>query len=273
MSSSADYPQGRASTVCALGVVTLRVLAAACSSVADTVPADMQGVLSLLTPIVSLGGAYIVLRYFSETAPLSAFSAPEKEKVSTARLLLLFLGAACGGMLLAVMLTRVFGLHTAGEIPTGTALLWYGAANCLLAPALEELLFRGAMLGLLRGHGDSFAVLAASVLFALGHTDALRWPAALLCGAALGVCAVETGSLRLPVLLHILYNIFQLVLLSCGITPPLLILAAGLVTGAVQVTFCVPGDGDEPTGAMLRRFFLTPAVLLLCVYAVAAQVL
>ena len=273
MSSSADNAVRRASTVCVLGVVALRLLTSACGAAVSAAPSRAQGALSLLTPVVSLGGAYMLLRHFGDMVPLAAPPAHKEDRVGTGRLLLLFPGAACGGMLTAELLARVFSLPGTGEIPTGTALLWYAAANCLLAPTLEELLFRGAMQDLLRGHGDRFAVLGTSVLFALAHTDALRWPAALLCGAALGVCAVKTGSLRLSVLLHILYNLFQLVLLSCGVTPPLLILAFGLVLGAAQVRFCMLTAGEEPTSAMLKRFFLTPAMLLLCAYAIAAELL
>lgn len=82
---------------------------------------------------------------------------------------------------------------------------------CLLAPAAEEILMRGVVLGGLKESlGVTAALLVSSLLFAAFHFNMVQTLSALVCGLALGLLYVHTGSLFCCILAHGGYN-----LLSC----------------------------------------------------------
>ena len=104
------------------------------------------------------------------------------------------------------------------------------AINIALLPALvEELIFRGIVLGSLRPWGDGFAVAVSAVLFALMHRNTAQFPNALGMGLALGYFVVKTGSLWTGVVIHLLNNAFVLVLAAAtqGAHPLIQMLAQG----------------------------------------------
>ena len=77
----------------------------------------------------------------------------------------------------------------------------------LLAPVMEELIFRGLSLHALRQTAPVWlAVLLQAVLFAAYHMNLLQFAYALIPGAVLGFAGVFTGSLWGPIAAHILYN-------------------------------------------------------------------
>lgn len=78
---------------------------------------------------------------------------------------------------------------------------------CILAPAVEEALTRGLLLGGLReGYGPAAALLLSALVFALLHFNAVQTLSALVCGLALGLLYLRTGSLLCCVLAHAGYN-------------------------------------------------------------------
>ncbi len=118
------------------------------------------------------------------------------------------------------MMFGVMGLPAA-EIPTVNWSLgdpWRTLVlTVFISPVVEEYLFRGVLLSRLRPYGDSFAIAASTVLFALMHNSLPQLFLALGVGAALGWLAVRTGSLRTGILLHMLVNLLnwgQLMLLD-----------------------------------------------------------
>lgn len=97
---------------------------------------------------------------------------------------------------------------------TGIATLYYGAeawtnisvfAVVISAPIMEELVFRGVGIGILRKYGNGFAVLTTSLLFALMHVGVrviIVMPSALM----LGIIMVLTKNILFSVLLHMMIN-------------------------------------------------------------------
>lgn len=84
------------------------------------------------------------------------------------------------------------------------------AQVCLLAPAAEEILMRGLVLGGLRGSiGLTGALLISSVLFAAFHFNMVQTLSALVCGLALGLLYAHTGSLFCCILAHGGYNLLS----------------------------------------------------------------
>lgn len=78
---------------------------------------------------------------------------------------------------------------------------------CVIAPVVEETLMRGFLLGGLRdGHGPAAALLISAAVFALLHFNAVQTLSALVCGLALGLLYLHTGSILCCVLTHFGYN-------------------------------------------------------------------
>jgi hypothetical protein len=79
----------------------------------------------------------------------------------------------------------------------------------ILAPIAEELLFRGAIYNLIKDSvGKYIALLVSSVLFALIHLNIYQASYTLFIGLFLGIVLMKTGSLWLPIIFHIVYNLF-----------------------------------------------------------------
>jgi membrane protease YdiL (CAAX protease family) len=82
----------------------------------------------------------------------------------------------------------------------------------VLGPLMEELLFRGWLLGGLRERmGDGWALLLTSLLFALGHLSLWNAPGHFLGGLILGWVALRSGSITTSLALHSLWNLTWLI--------------------------------------------------------------
>jgi len=115
-----------------------------------------------------------------------------------------------------------FGVTTAqhqiedvgGQNPT-LLLLMMPLAVLVIGPA-EELLFRGAIQGVLRrAYSPLSAIAIASLLFGVGHITALTGDGKassilviLLLGAILGAIYEYTDNIVVPALVHGIYNVF-----------------------------------------------------------------
>lgn len=90
----------------------------------------------------------------------------------------------------------------------------WGLLALSVAPGIcEELLFRGAILGLLRRKLPVFAaVLLQASLFAVLHALAVRLPYTFALGLILGVVVVRTGSLWPAILAHTAHNLLSALL-------------------------------------------------------------
>lgn len=95
----------------------------------------------------------------------------------------------------------------------GTALV----RVCLIAPVMEELLTRGVILGGLRAEYGWLAALGMSAaVFAFLHFNLVQTLSALVCGLALGLLYLHTGSLLCCILAHAVYNCISYLALLRG---------------------------------------------------------
>lgn len=79
----------------------------------------------------------------------------------------------------------------------------------IFAPIAEEILFRGAIYNLFKDNiGKYVALIISSVLFALIHFNLYQASYTLFIGFFLGIILMKTGSLWLPIIFHIVYNLF-----------------------------------------------------------------
>jgi uncharacterized protein len=92
---------------------------------------------------------------------------------------------------------------------------WWGAFMkvAVIAPVVEELIFRGLILqGLRRNYNAFISVFMSALLFALFHLNPWQFPATFILGLLLGWIVLRTHSIILSILGHSINNL--LVLLS-----------------------------------------------------------
>ena len=105
-----------------------------------------------------------------------------------------------------VDLTRLFGASATGILVS--IVLWG-----LVAPFVEEVVFRGVVLGALSDLMPAWAAVTISAcLFASVHFSAYLFVPFVVAGVALAIVARRTGSLWPAVMLHSLYNLSSVLL-------------------------------------------------------------
>lgn len=83
-----------------------------------------------------------------------------------------------------------------------------------VAPIVEEILFRGILLPLMvRLIGAGPGMVLTAIGFAALHGDLGAFPALLLLALALSLAYARSGSLRVPILMHVIFNGANLLLL------------------------------------------------------------
>lgn len=80
---------------------------------------------------------------------------------------------------------------------------------CILAPVLEEIIFRGIILRSFEKYGKIFAVVGSAMLFGFSHGNPIQIPVTILMGVVLGFGTL-LYSIRFSILLHICNNIFSM---------------------------------------------------------------
>ncbi|NLE01510.1 MAG: CPBP family intramembrane metalloprotease [Fibrobacter sp.] len=98
---------------------------------------------------------------------------------------------------------------------------------CILAPILEEILFRGIILrGFFIRYNPVLAILMSSMVFGIAYTDPLRMTGAFFFGIFLSWITIQSGSVILAIWAHISANVLSFILsLNLlpyieGFTPP-----------------------------------------------------
>ena len=83
--------------------------------------------------------------------------------------------------------------------------------TALIAPAAEELLFRGMLLSTWEPRGRARAILGTAALFALMHAAPAALPVQWIMGMLLGACACWSDTLYASMIFHMLYNAATLI--------------------------------------------------------------
>ncbi len=83
----------------------------------------------------------------------------------------------------------------------------------IIAPVIEELIFRGIIMhGLMRNYSGFTAVSVSALMFALFHLNPWQFPATFILGLLLGILMLRTRNIYLCILGHVINN--GLVLIS-----------------------------------------------------------
>ncbi len=79
----------------------------------------------------------------------------------------------------------------------------------VMAPLIEELVFRGVIMQPLRRYGNGFAVVISSLLFALVHGTPSNVVFAFISGLAIGFAVIYSRSIWVGIIIHALNNGFS----------------------------------------------------------------
>lgn len=82
----------------------------------------------------------------------------------------------------------------------------------VIPPLIEELSFRGIVLGKLRKYGDSFAIIVSALLFGLMHGNIIQMPMAFISGLALGYLVIKTNSISPSIIVHFFNNFISIIM-------------------------------------------------------------
>lgn len=234
--------------------------------------------------IVSFGGAALII---SRGLPDTNFlERPVPGK--TAIFFALFFAAIYLGSYLGAFSSSIFshfGISWADvSLPdiTGVASAVLTVLRFALLPAFfEELLFRGALLRRLLPLGELGACLSVAIIFTLFHFNAAQWPPIFLLGFVLTYAAIKTGSIVVPIIMHLFNNslvLLQSYALHLGFdkileASSLLIIALG-IGGAVFFVSArrqIPGLGLAKGQNSLWRILASPLIIIVifCVVSTA----
>ncbi len=175
---------------------------------------------------------------------------------------------------------------TSPEIPmadgvSGVILTFFRVA--ITAGVVEELCFRGFVMGNLRFYGDGFAIATASVVFAILHGNMVQAPFALMAGFALGYLSVKTGTIWTGIIIHVLNNSVSLIIYYLRdymtdeeLTALYVLILYGLILlGAVSFAYfsvrtrkrpLFKGDSLLSTGEKIKAYFINLPMLIVIAY-------
>lgn len=142
--------------------------------------------------------------------------APETHRLGCGRFwvcLLMCIGIMYTGNLIGVCLMNLVGALRGAPVDSSLDLMLENSSlfmnflvTVLLAPAIEELLFRKLLIDRTRQFGEGLAVVLSGVLFGLFHGNFYQFFYACGLGFLLAYLYVRTGRLRYPVALHMIIN-------------------------------------------------------------------
>ena len=169
-----------------------------------------QWVISLL-PLYLFGipAAYLFMRRIQPTPP-------QKQRMDIGEFLLLFLigrfftlvGSYISNALISFAETFLGHAITndTGDLITKTPMWLIFITAVVLAPIMEELVYRKWIIDRLYVHGEMVAILFSSVAFSLVHGNFFQVFYAFLNGCILGLIYTRTGRLRYTIALHMVTN-------------------------------------------------------------------
>lgn len=98
------------------------------------------------------------------------------------------------------------------ENPTGLFGFLIAFISVVIVPGLlEEFAVRGVIMGMIRKHGEGFAIIVSALLFGLMHRNFTQIPFAFITGLGLGFIAVKTKTIWITALIHAINNFVSLI--------------------------------------------------------------
>lgn len=169
-----------------------------------------SGALIVIISIIVI--AILTIEYFKK--PLNYISEEIKiESVLFYTLLVISLNLI--GSYVSTIFSNYTSVNNAYLIPIGVVVERFDFNSpiymlliLLIFPIIEELLFRKALLNLLKRYGFRFAVIISSIIFAFAHNNIFQLLAAFLISIVLCIITLQYNSVKPAILAHILNNVF-----------------------------------------------------------------
>lgn len=136
---------------------------------------------------------------------------------------------------------------------------------CILAPVMEELLFRWAILGRLAHYGNWFATMVSGLLFAVLHGSISQFLYAFAVGILLAQFVLRGGEIWQSILLHSILNgssLFWSTSVGLVLAPYLVLVL--MIAGAVLLKGWMPSflAQRQPTAELWRMLGHSPELIL-----------
>ena len=166
-------------------------------------------------------------------------------------ILIIFLGSQGAFQIFAIVLelllnflglSALAAIELASGMPDTFSMFLYVG---LVAPIVEEILFRGLLLRMMRPYGKLFAIVTTAFLFGMFHGNPVQSPYAFLSGIVLGYVTIEY-SIGWAMVLHMINNL----------------ILGDTMTRLSQLL--PPGLGDAQTIGLIWGCFIGGLVLLIC---------
>lgn len=153
-------------------------------------------------------------------------------------------------------------------------------SSCILAPIMEELLFRGLILQTLKRYGNVFAILVTSLLFALLHGNIPQSVPVFALSVIICYVVLKSGSILPGIAIHFLNNAFAIMEVSFlsdngQISTVFIVLEALFLLYALYVLFqkrqVIRNYVIHNRGYRVRAFFsnwIAILFLVLCVFTI-----
>lgn len=169
-----------------------------------------QGISIIFTAILGILPLYL----YTGRDNFNVYIKSERKKFNIVDILILFSVM----MLLNTLFSQIFdyievflnlfGLSAVSEANSGEAsatvsMIVYGI---VIAPIVEEIIYRGVLMRSLEKYGSYSAIIISSILFGTMHQDILQSPVTMFVGVILAYAAYKY-SIKLSIILHILNNL------------------------------------------------------------------
>jgi membrane protease YdiL (CAAX protease family) len=183
----------------------------------DTVYELVNMFYYLLCMLLPFAAAYLTMRP-EEKDTLTLFGKPTSKPAAVTAVVAGFLICNAANYVTNILLNLMenAGFTVDGgtyDSPTTAVQLVFSVLTVGLLPAfVEEFAMRGIVMQPMRRHGDRFAILMSAFVFGLMHGNLSQFAFAFLVGAAIGYFVVATGSVWVGVAIHMLNNIYSVVL-------------------------------------------------------------
>ena len=180
-------------------------------------------------------------------------------------------------------LDMINAMVTSG-IPTGIMM------TVVIAPILEELIFRKLILDRIRNYGEKTAIVFSALCFGLFHGNLTQFLYAFMIGLFLGYVYCKTGKVLYTMIMHALVNLISssvmmfMPMVSFGAIGTVIVLSLGVVVAALLIMGFVQLiihlrkkdlrlDNSMmtaiPSGEVVKTVYLNPCVLVFLAYTTA----
>lgn len=174
--------------------------------------------LYLLCMLLPFTVAYLKMPQNDRQTTRSSFGKPISMAAALMAVLAGFLACNAANYVTNILISLVenAGFTVEGgtyETPeTGESLIYSLVTIGILTAFVEEFALRGVVMQPLRRHGDRFAILMSAFIFALMHGNLTQFIFAFPVGLVLGYFVVETNSVWVGIVIHLLNNTDSVIL-------------------------------------------------------------